>query len=85
MDIKHMRINYSSDLDLHAFCKERSPFEVFAHFFKQARENEKIIEANTMFVSTCADNLPTLRPVLLKEIKDESFIFFTNYQSIKGV
>ena len=84
MDIKHMRINYASDLNLHALCKEKTPFELFAHFFEKARAHEKIIEANTMFISTCADNKPSLRPVLLKEIKNDSFIFFTNYNSHKG-
>jgi len=37
-----------------------------------------------MFVATCSEKFPSLRPVLLKEIKNEEFIFFTNYESKKS-
>ena len=37
-----------------------------------------------MFVSTCGDKFPSIRPVLLKEIKNKNFIFFTNYESKKS-
>ena len=53
--------------------------------FKEANEFDKIIEANAMTVSTVDKNdFPSSRVVLLKEIKDRSLVFFTNYKSKKG-
>jgi pyridoxine/pyridoxamine 5'-phosphate oxidase len=37
-----------------------------------------------MFISTCGENQPSIRPVLLKEVKENNFIFFTNYESKKS-
>ena len=37
-----------------------------------------------MTLSTVEDNSPSSRVVLLKEIKDRSLVFFTNYDSNKG-
>ena len=37
-----------------------------------------------MFIATCGDRFPSLRPVLLKEIKNNEFLFFTNYDSKKS-
>ena len=79
-----MRINYSSDINLYELCENKDPFIIFSLFFEEAKQNPKIVEANTMFISTCSDNLPSLRPVLLKEIKDDTFVFFTNYESKKS-
>ena len=44
------------------------------------------MQANAMTVSTVdVNNNPSSRVVLLKEIKDDSLIFFTNYKSKKGM
>ena len=37
-----------------------------------------------MTISTVEKNVPSSRVVLLKEIKDRSLVFFTNYDSNKG-
>ncbi len=80
-----MRITYSSDLNLHSISQSHSnPTELFSEFFKQACQCKEIIEPNTMFISTCGENQPSIRPVLLKEVKDNNFIFFTNYESKKS-
>jgi len=47
----------------------KNPIDLFKRFFNEAKECKQIIEANTMFVATCSDKFPTLRPVLLKEIR----------------
>ena len=62
-----------------------NPINFFKKWFKDAEKNDQIIESNAMTIST-VDNSghPSSRVVLLKEIKDKSLIFFTNYKSKKG-
>ena len=60
------------------------PIEFFKKWFKDAEGSDGIIEPNAMTISTVEDNLPSSRVVLLKEIKDRSLVFFTNYDSNKG-
>ena len=61
------------------------PMKFFIKWFEEADKFDKIIEANAMTVSTVDKNdFPSSRVVLLKEIKDRSLIFFTNYKSKKG-
>lgn len=62
------------------------PFETFASWFKAAEDDPVVEEANAMSVSTLGkDGFPKSRIVLLKEIEDQSFIFYTNYTSEKAV
>ncbi|HKJ43037.1 MAG TPA: pyridoxamine 5'-phosphate oxidase [Sunxiuqinia sp.] len=44
----------------------------------------KVNEPTAMVISTSMDNQPDSRVVLLKEIKEDGFIFYTNYGSNKG-
>lgn len=59
------------------------PFDYFKLWFDQA-----VIDLNpepTAFIlSTSIDNLPQSRVVLLKEVEEETFVFYTNYLSKKG-
>ena len=42
-------------------------------------------DANAIALATSnADGLPNVRMVLLKEIEDDAFVFYTNYESAKG-
>ena len=62
-----------------------NPMNLFKKWFKDAEKNDQIIESNAMTVSTVdKSGHPSSRVVLLKEIKDKSLIFFTNYKSKKG-
>ena len=62
-----------------------NPIDFFKKWFKEAESSDQIIESNAMTVSTVdVNNNPSSRVVLLKEIKDNSLIFFTNYKSKKG-
>jgi pyridoxamine 5'-phosphate oxidase len=62
-----------------------NPFEAFALWLKDAHENPVIVEANAMVLSTVtADAQINTRTVLLKDISDGGFTFFTNYQSRKA-
>jgi len=63
-----------------------NPMDFFKKWFKDAEKSDEIIESNAMTVSTSDNNnFPSSRVVLLKEIRDRSLIFFTNYQSKKGL
>jgi pyridoxamine 5'-phosphate oxidase len=45
-----------------------------------------IIEPNAMTLATAsADGVPAARIVLLKDLTQEGFVFFTNYNSFKGI
>jgi pyridoxamine 5'-phosphate oxidase len=57
----------------------------FTLWFKEAEESSTIDEVNAMTLSTVdASGMPRGRVVLLKEIGQEGFIFYTNYDSEKG-
>lgn len=61
-----------------------NPFEIFNEWLKRAVD-EKQIEANAFSLSTVSSiNQPSSRIVYLKEILNETFVFYTNYDSDKG-
>jgi pyridoxamine 5'-phosphate oxidase len=61
-----------------------NPVEQFINWIDVAI-NEGISEPNAMILSTVStESKPSSRVVLLKYICDIGFIFFTNYQSLKG-
>jgi len=81
-EIRAMRRSYS-DAGLETLPS--NPFEAFAVWLKDAHENPVIVEANAMVLSTVtADSQINTRTVLLKDISDGGFTFFTNYQSRKA-
>ena len=81
-EIRAMRRSYS-DAGLETLPS--NPFEAFAQWLKDAHENPVIVEANAMVLSTVtADSQINTRTVLLKDISDGGFTFFTNYQSRKA-
>ena len=60
------------------------PIKQFQLWLKQAAENQFIVEPNAMVLSTVSENAPTSRTVLLKDVDNEGFTFFTNYESRKS-
>jgi pyridoxamine 5'-phosphate oxidase len=63
------------------------PMDLFAAWFAELRSMDlpEWFEVNAMSLSTHRlDGATACRIVLLKEIQDDSFLFFTNYQSDKG-
>ena len=81
-EIRAMRRSYS-DVGLETLPS--NPFEAFAMWLKDAHQNPVIVEANAMVLSTVtADSQINTRTVLLKDISDGGFTFFTNYQSRKA-
>ena len=64
---------------------DADPFVAFADWLRQAHQNPMIIEANAMVLSTLgADLTISTRTVLLKDISEGGFTFFTNYSSRKA-
>jgi len=61
-----------------------NPMEQFKRWFDEALERQ-VMEPNAMTLSTVsAGGYPSSRVVLLKEVSESAFGFFTNYESRKG-
>jgi pyridoxamine 5'-phosphate oxidase len=58
------------------------PYVQFERWFSEA--SSEIVEANAMVLATIGADGPTSRAVLLREIVDEKFVFYTNRKSRKG-
>ena len=82
-ELKNLRVDYSGDLiDIKKL--NNNPIKEFEIWFKKAKK-ENIIEPNAMILSTISkNNLLNSRTVLLKNITDKGFVFFTNYESRKA-
>jgi pyridoxamine 5'-phosphate oxidase len=82
-DIAAMRRQYGEvglvEADLPA-----NPLQLFDRWLKEAMSNEIVVEANAMVLSTAEADQPTSRTVLLKDLTDAGFTFFSNYESRKG-
>lgn len=63
-----------------------NPMEQFRVWFKDAETSNTVDEVNAMTICTVdAKGMPRGRVVLLKEIIEDGFIFYTNYKSEKGL
>jgi pyridoxamine 5'-phosphate oxidase len=84
MELFNYRKSYSKDkLSINDIGD--NPINFFVKWFKEAENSDQIIEPNAMTISTVDENsFPSSRVVLLKQIKERSLIFFTNYNSNKG-
>ncbi|MGB0884827.1 MAG: pyridoxamine 5'-phosphate oxidase [Chitinophagales bacterium] len=76
---KNYTKNQLNEADIHS-----KPLQQFKVWFQEA-VNDASFEANAMVLSTVGkEGMPSSRVVLLKEIIDEGFIFYTNYKSKKA-
>jgi pyridoxamine 5'-phosphate oxidase len=82
-EIQSMRRSYSErELILSA---ADDPITSFKGWLKEASEVPTIVEANGMVLSTSdGEGLITSRSVLLKDVSENGFTFFTNYNSRKS-
>ena len=61
-----------------------NPFAMFREWFAAAGESEPN-DPNAMSVATVGpDGMPSVRILLLKDVDDGGFVFYTNQQSRKG-
>jgi pyridoxamine 5'-phosphate oxidase len=84
MDISSIRKDYQlkslSEQDV-----AKSPFDQFAQWWNEAIQSE-IDEVNAMTLATVDQrNRPSARIVLLKDFNSSGFVFYTNYESNKGL
>lgn len=82
-DISSIRTDYiKASLDVKETAPE--PIGQFRKWFEEAQKAE-VPELNAMTLSTVTpEGRPAARIVLIKEITDKGFVFFTNYESRKG-
>ena len=81
--IKDYRTDYGKQ-ELNRKDLPENPIQLFDAWMQEAMDTvEK--DANAVTLSTVgADGFPSTRMVLLKEVREEGFVFFTNYNSQKG-
>lgn len=83
-DLANIRREYG-ELSLSQDAVKESPIDQFHCWFNEVVTVEKS-DPTAMVLSTVdADGKPDSRVVLLKGIREESFIFYSNYSSAKGV
>lgn len=84
-DLGQLRKSYDkSSLDLSDVGDD--PIGFFKKWFDEASNHSEIEEANAMSIATLGiDDFPKSRVVLLKAFTDKGFVFYTNYQSEKGL
>lgn len=82
--IQNLRVDYSGK-KININTINNNPINEFKIWFKSAQENN-ILEPNAMTLSTFSDTSGiNSRTVLLKGVEEKGFIFYTNYNSRKGV
>lgn len=84
MDLHHIREDYTKKVLSIQNCHP-NPITQFEQWLSEAI-NAKVNEPTAMNIATVAENCrPSSRMVLLKEVNPQGFVFFTNYQSRKGL
>ena len=84
MDLSDFRKQYTKGR-LIASEVPPNPFILFKNWFEEVQSKGKEQETNAMTLSTQQpDGGVASRVVLLKEVSDEGFVFYTNYNSSKG-
>jgi pyridoxamine 5'-phosphate oxidase len=85
-DLYGERLDYTGDHLLESNAPS-DPFVLFDAWLADAllaKERGVLPEPTAMVVATCVDEQPSARTVLLKNVSNEGFTFFTNYNSRKG-
>ncbi|HBW85719.1 MAG TPA: pyridoxamine 5'-phosphate oxidase [Crocinitomicaceae bacterium] len=83
-ELKKLRDNHKDFSNDRLIEPTVSPFELFSTWFDEAVKNNEL-ESNALCLSTVNSNgIPSSRIVYLKELVEESFVFYTNYASQKG-
>jgi pyridoxamine 5'-phosphate oxidase len=85
-DLYGERLDYAGD-HLRESNAPADPFVLFDAWLADAflaKERGVLPEPTAMVVATCVDDQPSARTVLLKNVSNEGFTFFTNYNSRKG-
>ncbi len=74
-----------ADRPLSETAVKENPFEQYSVWFEEA-VNSQILDPYAMCLSTATKTgIPSSRIVYMRDIIDEQFIFYTNYNSQKGI
>lgn len=66
------------------FTEASEPFRLFSDWLQDATGSEPN-DPNAMALATVdPDGMPNVRMVLLKDVDEDGFVFYTNYESAKG-
>jgi pyridoxamine 5'-phosphate oxidase len=82
MDIASERKSYTQGA-LERAALHLNPIEQFRQWLATALDSPQL-EPTAMTLATVAEGRPSARMVLLKDVTDEGFIFYSNYHSYKG-
>lgn len=83
-DLQDLRKNYTKGALVEGNVPDM-PLELFNEWFTAASNDTAVDEVNAMSLCTLGiDGFPKSRIVLLKEIEQGHFVFYTNYESEKG-
>lgn len=80
--MKDLRVNYTRG-ELEEDQAPKDPLTLFEQWFEEAL-NSEVAEPNAMVLSTVDRQSVDSRTVLLKGLRDQQFVFFTNYTSNKA-
>ncbi len=81
----HFRDDPPSELMTGDFSHAEEPFRLFALWLKDA-EGSEVNDPNAMAVASVDETgLPDVRMTLLKDFDEAGFVFYTNFESKKGV
>lgn len=61
------------------------PFVLARSWIEEARETEPNDPDAAALATVDADGLPNVRVVLMRKIEDDAFVFFSNFESAKGL
>ena len=79
-DLKHP----PEELTKGDFAEVKKPFDLFSEWLDDARASE-LNDPNAVALATVdASGLPNVRMVLLKDVDERGFVFYTNFESAKG-
>lgn len=82
--IADLRLEYASHSLLESDVAAH-PIDQFDRWWKEVIDSE-VTEPNAMTLATAStDGMPSARIVLLKDFDHRGFVFYTNYQSFKGM
>lgn len=83
LELSQLRQEYTRH-ELDEKMVHSSPTHQFSIWFNEALDSQ-ILEPNAFTLSTVdLDGFPTARVLLLKELSETGFVFYTNYESAKG-
>ena len=83
MDLHNIRETYNFD-SLDTDKLKDSPMDQFQHWFEEYKQLG-VKDYNAMAISTVNGDVPENRIVLLKEIRENGYVFYSNYGSTKGI